>query len=771
MVPVFETGVFSCLAADAAHDRYRADVLTCSLDGPAGHLDRTLRLERPIGVWPCPSCVPVHLRATPFSLNYLTGLPIAKGEDLNDDSYMVGYPSATDFSRVTAASHPIKVGDPQANALEIINALSKYMDSQVVVFGELSLTGYTCGDLFAQDALLEAALKGLMAVAEASRGTSQLVVVGLPLRAQSILYNVAAAIFDGNILGLVPKQFLANYHEFYEARWFAAADGTEPDSILITRGCESETIPFGIDLLFAWGDLVVGIELCEDLWMPIPPSSRQAAAGANLLLNLSASNELVGKADWREVLVRSQSGRCLAAYAYASNGPTESTTDLVFGGHCLIAENGSILAASQRIGQHDLAWLESSVATADIDLQRLQHDRQVTTSWQQAVKRSVGGFRRIDIQPAIDIHPAVRESQFSDGSQRHVSAHPFVPESGPELDQRCSEIFGIQCAGLAKRVGCLPLDAKLNIGVSGGLDSTLALLVAVKTCQQRGWPATRITAVTMPGFGTSPRTLTAARNLMQLLQVTANEIDIRQLCLDTFYALGHQPFGIAHSSLSLEEFLAALEQVPAGRRHDLVFENVQARVRTMLLMNRGFVVGTGDLSEQALGWSTYNADHMSMYNVNTSIPKTLVKFLVRFVAEHEFDARIRECLLGIVDTPISPELLPLDQDGEIQQRTEEALGAYELHDFFLYHMLRFGAGPRRILQLAKLAQFDTAYTEEVVRETLAVFLRRFFANQFKRSCVPDGPKVGSVSLSPRGDWRMPSDADVSAWLHEVEASG
>lgn len=659
------------------------------------------------------------------------------------------------FVRVTAAGHTTSIANPLANASAAIASLEQFSDSDVVVFGELSLAGYTCADLFSQQHLLDQVIAALELVTKHTKGRKQFVVVGLPIRVQGGLYNAAAAICDGQVLGIVPKQHLPNYQEFYEARWFAAAHGSEAKTV--DFGTLGE-VPFGIDLLFECGDLVVGIEVCEDLWMPIPPSSLQASAGANLLLNLSASNEIIGKASYRELLVRSQSGRCLAAYAYASAGPTESTTDIVFGGHCLITENGSLLASSDRIGQPHCAWLEQSHATTDIDLQRLAHDRQMTQSWQLALKRFKTEFRRVQFSCAFE----------SDGSSRTVVAQPFVPRDDGELHARCAEVFGIQCAGLAKRVSRLPAQLPLNIGVSGGLDSTLALLVAVKTCECRGWPLNRIAGITMPGFGTTSRTLEAARALMRHLKIASEEIDIRQLCLDTFKSLKHKPFGIDASNLELPEFVAALQRVPAANRNDLVFENVQARVRTMLLMNRGFVLGTGDLSEQALGWSTYNGDHMSMYNVNASIPKTLVKFLVKYVAEHEFAGEVKDCLLDIVSTPISPELLPPDQSGEIQQLTEGSIGAYELHDFFLYHFARFGSTPKKILHLASLTQFSKKYGAEEIRKTLRTFLWRFFANQFKRSCVPDGPKVGSVSLSPRGDWRMPSDAEAQAWLSELD---
>ena len=657
------------------------------------------------------------------------------------------------FCRVTAASHRIAIADPHANAEAIIKRLGEFHGSDVIVFGELSLTGYTCADLFGQHALLRGALEGLANVVAATAHRQQLVVVGLPLRVGSGLYNVAAAISAGRLLALVPKQYVPTYQEFYEARWFTAADGGEPSTADL--GALGQ-VPFGVDLLIEAGELLVGIEICEDLWMPIPPSSLQAAAGANLLLNLSASNELIGKAAWRELLVRSQAGRCVAAYAYASAGPTESTTDVVFSGHCMIAEAGSLLAQSQRVGAGGCTWLENSQATADVDLERLAHDRQVMGTWQLAARRASMGFEFRHISMSM--------TRSGRGELREVVAAPFVPVANSELHARCEEIFGIQCAALTKRVRRLSPKSPLNIGVSGGLDSTLALLVAVKTCREQGWPVERIHGVTLPGFGTTSRTLESARQLMRGLKISQDEIDIRQICLDTFRAIDHQPFGLDIDELSVDEFQAQLAELTKEQRHDLVFENVQARVRTLLLMSRGFVLGTGDLSEQALGWSTYNGDHMSMYNVNTSIPKTLVRFLVQYVAENQFEDQVRAVLLGIVDTPISPELLPPDSDGSIVQSTEDAIGAYELHDFFLYYMLRFGYAPTKVLRLAELTTFSRDYSPEEISSTLAVFVRRFFANQFKRSCVPDGPKVGTISLSPRGDWRMPSDAEATQWL-------
>ncbi|GIW98213.1 MAG: NAD(+) synthase [Pirellulaceae bacterium] len=662
----------------------------------------------------------------------------------------------TGYVRVTAISPRLHIADPASNAEAIAEAVATHADSDVLLFPELCLTAYTCGDLFAQEALLEASVDALSRVAGATHEWSGLAVVGMPLRVEGRLYNTAVAVQGGRAIAVVPKQFLPNYHEFYEARWFTPAEGIEPQEVHL-RGLG--TVPFGIDLLIDAGDgLVIGIELCEDLWMPVPPSSFQAAAGATLLLNLSASNELIGKAAWRRTLVASQSGRCLAAYAYASAGPSESTTDLVFGGHCLIAENGNIVSESPRVGSDGWRWSQETHATADIDLHHLLHDRQVTTSWSQACRRHARPFRRIDA-PLAPRHGT--------GATHAIAGQPFIPRDHRELRARCSEIFAIQCAGLAKRIERLSRHTPLAIGVSGGLDSTLALLVATKTMRLVGWPTTRIHALTMPGFGTTKGTLESARRLMELLQVTAAEIDIRALCFDTFRALQHQPFGIDIRDMDLEAFEQAVRELPPERREDLLFENVQARVRTLLLMNRGFVIGTGDLSEQALGWSTYNADHMSMYNVNCSVPKTLVRFLIEFVAEHEVDAATRECLQQVLATPISPELLPPTAEGHIAQHTESVLGSYELHDFFLYHLVRFGSGPQRLLHLASMAEFSREYSHQEIRQTLRTFLTRFFQNQFKRSCVPDGPKVGSVSLSPRGDWRMPSDAEVAAWLHEL----
>jgi NAD+ synthase (glutamine-hydrolysing) len=657
------------------------------------------------------------------------------------------------FVRVTCARARNIVANPEANADAIIAVLEQVADSDVVLFPELCVTGYTCADLFGQTALLEAGTQAALRIAGATAGRAQLVVVGLPVAVGNSLYNAAVVIADGGILGIVPKQFIPNYKEFYERRWFHPAEGREPPLIEIGAGATTQ-VPFGIDLLFQSSGVIVGVEICEDLWMPIPPSSVQAIAGANLLLNLSASNETIGKSRYRTDLVVGQSGRCIAAYAYTSAGPSESTTDLVFGGHCLIAENGLLLRESSRVGdggpiERGAVWI-----TADVDVQKLQSDRRATTSFDDCRK-----YRR----PYRTIPFALRTQMA--GLARTVVGTPFVPRSSAERDRRCAEIFGIQCAGLAKRIEQLPPASRLNIGISGGLDSTLALLVAVKTCDLLGSPRSRLAGLTMPGFGTTERTRRNALDLMDHLGVTSDTIDIMPLALDTFKELGHAPFGIDCRTMDVPAFKSALSRVPRERRHDLTFENVQARLRTFLLMSRGFVVGTGDLSELALGWCTYNGDHMSMYNPNCSIPKTLVKFLVEYVAQSEFPAgAVRDTLLSIVATTISPELLPPAASGEIEQSTEDAIGPYELHDFFLFNTVRCGFGPEKILFLAEYAGFTQTHGRATIEQTLATFYRRFFSQQFKRSCLPDGPKVGTVSLSPRGDWRMPSDADPGTWL-------
>ncbi len=657
------------------------------------------------------------------------------------------------FLRVAACAPELRVGDPAYNAERTLDLLRRADDAgvNVAVFPELGLTGYTCHDLFHDLTLQRAAVAALETLAGAAEMCfGGVAIVGVPIVVDGRLFNCAAVLKGGRVLGVVPKTYLPNYKEFYDARYFAPAAAAVSDRVLVC----GRAVPFGTDLLFEATDepgCVVGVEICEDLWHPIPPSAHQSLAGAAVLVNLSGSNETIGKAGYRRQLVATQSARCLAGYVYAGAGPGESTTDLVFGGHCLVAENGAVLAESERFRR------DGHLTIADIDLPRLERERVVTTSFHGG--RPGTAFRRVGfaLAPLTDRRPVLA---------RHVDAHPFVPSDPATLDERCREIFLTQTTALARRLDHAGRPAAA-IGVSGGLDSTLALLVLCKTLDLLGVPRSQVRALTMPGYGTSDRTRGNAFALMTALGVNATEIDIRPLALDQMRALGHAPFGIPLDMTTVEALTAKLREVPPDRRHDLVFENVQARVRTSLLMNAGFVVGTGDLSELALGWCTYNADHMSMYNPNVGVPKTLVKFLVDWAATHEFAADARATLLDIVATEISPENLPAGADGKVQS-TEAAVGPYELHDFFLYHFLRFGTPPEKILFLAGRAKFHADYTPDAVRRWLALFLRRFFANQFKRSCLPDGPKVGSVSVSPRGDWRMPSDASAAAWLAAVE---
>lgn len=657
------------------------------------------------------------------------------------------------FTRVGVACPRLHLADPQANAVETISILREAdrEGASVVVFPELGLTGYTCGDLFRQDTLLARVEEAL---AEIAKATAQLfhglAVVGLPVVVGGKLFNAAAAIAGGTILGLVPKIHIPTYGEFYDGRHFTSGRLEKPLHLGIA-GHETILSPALLFPCSTMPGLTVGIEICEDLWVPEPPSGKQALAGATLLLNLSASNEVLGKAAYRRALVTQQSARCLAAYAYVSSGPGESTADLVFGGHGIIAENGIILAETDRFKN------ATTLRLMEIDLQQLAHER-----------RRQGTFGTPWPTQGDFMSRPWREGEFltaRDGTlvQRPVEAHPFVPKNESTLKDRCREIFSIQTTALARRLDSTPAAA-VTIGVSGGLDSTLALLVACKTLDLLGRPRSQLSAITMPGFGTTGRTLNNALALMGLLGVTSRTVDIRPLALAEWRALGHSPFGIDISDLDLPAFQSRLDSLPEGNRNDLVFENVQARLRTSLLMNSGFVVGTGDLSEAALGWCTYNGDHMSMYNVNCGVPKTLVRLLVAWAAGNEFDGDARRCLMDIVATPISPELLPTRLDGSIGQATEESVGPYELHDFFLYHLVRHGAAPEKILYLARKANFDLPRSPREIKHWLTIFLARFFSQQFKRDCVPDGPKVGSVSLSPRGDWRMPPDAAAKAWL-------
>jgi len=657
--------------------------------------------------------------------------------------------------RLAAAAPRVHVANPRANVDEMLALVSRAAEQDVdlILFPELGITGYTCHDLFGQQALLDAALAELgRLAAESARLFRGVVVAGLPFVHQDALYNCAAVLVGGFCVGIVPKQNLPNYREFYELRHFISARDFGADTVRIPGVVHDALI--GPNLVFRCQsnpDFTFGVEICEDLWAPAPPSGVMAVQGARIILNPSASNDLVAKVEYRRDLVRGQSARCMAGYVYAGSSVTESTQDVVYGGHLMIAENGVMLAEGKRFIR------DGHLIVADVDLERLAFDRRTTDTFTNPVETSV----RCPIV-AFDIEASTRSGKLI----RPVPAHPFVPADTAALRDRCEEVFSIQAAGLAKRIEAANIQA-LNIGVSGGLDSTLALLVAIRACDLLGKPHTTIHGLTMPGFGTSERTLRNAESLMRLLGVAAERIDIRPLTLDAFAALAHKPFGLDPSGKSVSQFQQMVADVPGDKRTDLVFENVQARLRTFLLMSRGFVVGTGDLSELALGWCTYNGDHMSMYSVNMGVPKTLVKFLVEWAADALFDGETRATLRSIAETEISPELLPMA--GSKIQNTEEMIGPYELHDFFLYHMLRFGYGPRKIMAFADAAAFHRPFSREQIHRWLGVFLKRFFANQFKRSCLPDGPKVGSIALSPRGDWRMPSDADPGAWLDEWTA--
>ena len=600
---------------------------------------------------------------------------------------------------------------------------------QIIAFPELSVTGYTCLDLFAQQTLLNGAEAALLQLVSNTADLDILTIVGVPLRTENRLINAAVVFQKGAIRGVVPKTYLPNYKEFQEQRWFTSATELRESTISIGK----EEYPMGSHLLFRSGRLTAGIEICEDLWVPVPPSSLLTMEGANIIFNLSASNELIGKHAYLRSLICQQSARCMAGYVYASSGFGESSTDLVFAGNGIIAENGNLLAESPRF------TMEEQLVISEIDIETLQNDRQVNTSFMYGTS----GLPKEKAQ-VVDFQVRIPDG-FS--LTRPVDPHPFTP-SGEALKERCEEIFHIQVAGLAKRLVHAHAQTAV-VGISGGLDSTLALLVTVMTFDALKMPRGQIIGITMPGFGTTDRTYTNACNLIRSLGVTLKEIPIKEACLQHFRDIDHDP-----------------------SVHDVTYENSQARERTQLLMDvanqkNGLVIGTGDLSELALGWATYNGDHMSMYGVNGSIPKTLVKYLVEWVANHKVDDASRLTLLDIVDTPISPELIPADENGNIKQKTEDLVGPYELHDFFLYHFLRFGSYPSKIYFLAQKA-FAGIYDNATVKKWLYTFFRRFFQQQFKRSCLPDGPKVGSVSLSPRGDWRMPSDAVSRLWLEEIE---
>jgi NAD+ synthase (glutamine-hydrolysing) len=622
------------------------------------------------------------------------------------------------FARVAAVSPELVLGDVVANLAILKREMTALaaQGARLIVFPELSLTGYSCADLFHHAALLKRARAALDELAESTAGLSCVAVVGLPLAVESRLYNVAAVIAEGRVLGYVPKCFLPNSGEFYERRWFS------PAATLAVS--EVNGIPIGTDLLFAADDLpsfVLGIEICEDLWTVIPPSSHAALAGATVLVNPSASDEVLGKAPYRRGLVNQQSARCLAAYVYAGAGAGESSTDVVYSGHGLIAENGVLLAETERFS------FQTQTAVADVDLQRLQHERFKSAAFRDDEARPV--FRRISF--------SVGKAAAGEKLLRPLSAHPFVPPAGADRRAVCEEIFAIQATGLARRLRQTK-SKTVVLGLSGGLDSTLALLVLIEALKRADLARSAALTVTMPGFGTTERTKGNAEKLAEALGITLRTISIKAAVEQHFSDIGH----------------------PAGL-HDITYENAQARERTQVLMDvanqtGGLVLGTGDLSEAALGWCTFNGDHMSMYHVNAGVPKTLVKYLIEWAATELYASEAGDILHDVIATPISPELLPVGADGQIEQKTEDTVGPYELHDFFLFHFVRHGCPAAKIRYLASIA-FAGKHEPAVIEKWLAVFLRRFAQNQFKRSSMPDGPKVGSVALSPRGDWRMPSD--------------
>ena len=633
------------------------------------------------------------------------------------------------FLRVAAAMPRVHVADPAANAREILQLCNSMADEHpsVIVFPELCVTGYTCADLFGQSHLLDDAEKAVERILATSANLEAMIVVGAPVRHSGRLFNCAIAIKNGRILGIVPKTYMAGNGEFYEPRWFASARVLSPAGARI-RYAGQDDILLGTRQLFRIGEALAAIEICQDLWVPIPPCSQAAIAGAQLILNLSASNEYLFKQEYRKTLVGATSSRLYAAYVYASCAEGESTQDLVWAGSSLIYENGTLLAEGERFARG------SRFICADVDIQRLETLR---------IKEHSFGFEGPVPEFVINDAGAAADTDFEAKLLRYVEPHPFVPQGDKEdLGMRCREILSAQVAGLVTRLEHIHCK-KAVIGVSGGLDSTLALLVTALAFDRLDLPRKNIIGVTMPGFGTTSRTRDNSVDLMRELGTTMREVSIVPAVRQHFSDIGQDE-----------------------SHHDLTYENSQARERTQILMDiagkeGGIVVGTGDLSELALGWCTYNGDHMSMYGVNASVPKTLVRTLVRWAADNKFSADngLHDTLLDIVDTPISPELLPADKDGNIEQITENTVGPYELHDFFLYNFFRTGAGPDKLLFLAR-KDFKGIYDETTIRKWLETFMKRFFNQQFKRSCLPDGPKVGSVSLSPRGDWRMPSDLET-----------
>lgn len=672
------------------------------------------------------------------------------------------------FVRIAAAVPTCEVAHVEANIRSTLSLWRRAHEEghALVVFPELGLTGYTVRDLFHDHHLLDMALEGLARLAARGQSFDPLAVVGLPLRVGPGVYNVAVALQGGRALAVVPKSYLPNYREFEEARWFRPGAEIGPGTTIDLGKGLGHGVPFGTDLLLqARGapSLAVGLELCEDFWVSVPPSAFQTVAGATVVVNLSASNFIVGKAELRRLLARASSDRGKCAYVYVAAGPGESSTDLAFDADAFVAENGAILASSTRFARHE------QLVSVDVDLERLERERMVTTTFGDCAREHARSFRRVPFVASAEITPPLRRS---------VARHPFVPRDRETLDARCWEIFEIQTNALATRMRALGRP-RLVLGISGGLDSTQAALVAATALDLRDQPRSDLLCVTMPGLGTSAGTRNNATQLAEALGARLRVVSISEASRMILQMLGHPAVEDPDGG---EQDVAAL--VERLRKHpelgDVTLENVQARLRTLLLMSLanaegGLVVGTGDLSEKALGWSTYAGDHIAMYDVNAGVPKTLIQLVIRWVANERVGTwsvgdpqALRQTLFAILDTPISPELLPADPEGQIAQLTEAQIGPYELHDFFLYHLVRDGARPARVLDLAQVA-FGADYRLPELKRWFELFLRRFFGQQFKRSCTADGPKVGQVALSPRGDWRMPSDAQVDSWLEEVDA--
>ena len=636
------------------------------------------------------------------------------------------------FITIASAIPSVRVADAEYNIKQIEELVAKAeaQGVEIIVFPELAVTGYTCQDLFMQHTLLEETEAQILHLLKSTSNLDIISIVGAPVRIGAGLYNCAVVCQHGKILGIVPKRFLPNYAEFYEKRWFASSDDLAEETEVRFAG--NTVIVYKNNNLFETAEgAKFGIELCEDVWSPIPPSNELALAGADIIFNLSATDDLIGKNAYLRGLLAQQSARLISGYVYSSCGFGESTQDVVYGGNAYIYENGALIAESERFS------LEEQLVVSQIDVEKLRSERRRNTTF-------------INAQRGIKAHITQAESvaDYDFKLLRTVNPHPFIP-TNKDMFASCDEIFSIQVCGLAKRLVHTHCKTVV-LGISGGLDSTLALLVCVKTFDKLGYDRKGIVGVTMPGFGTTDRTYNNAMSLMQSLGITIKEISICKSVTQHFEDIEHDI-----------------------NVHDVTYENGQARERTQILMDLsnkfgGMVIGTGDLSELALGWATYNGDHMSMYGVNGSIPKTLIRYLVSHVAENNVDEQSRLTLLDIIDTPISPELIPADENGNIKQKTEDLVGPYELHDFFIYNFLRFGFRPTKLFMLARHAFSPELYSDDVIRHWLKTFVRRFFNQQFKRSCLPDGPKVGSVSLSPRGDWRMPTDAVSAMWLAECE---